>query len=86
VAYLCLVPCVARLGIKKVSSRLLGLGPRGLGSIVSGLALTNLWCRLVPFGVIVCSLLVDWGGTLMCAIWVGWQSVHIQRQAQLTQG
>jgi len=82
VAYLYLVPCVAMLGTKRVSSRLLDLGPKGLGFIVPDLAPTNLWCRLAPFGVIVCSLLVDWGGTLMCVILIGWQSVHIQRQAQ----
>jgi len=70
------------LGIKKVLSRLLGLGSKGLGSIVPGLALTNLWCRLVPFGVIVCSLLVGWGDTHLCVISIGWQSMHIQQQAQ----
>jgi len=48
VAYLHLVPCVARLETKKVLGRLLDLGSKGLGFIVSGLVLTNLWCRLVP--------------------------------------
>jgi len=81
VAHLHLVPCVAKLGTKKVPSRLLGLGPKGLGFIVPDFVLTNLWCRLAPFGVIVCSLLVGWGDTLMCAILIGWQSMHIQRQA-----